>query len=365
MKVKTAVVYEKGQDFKMEELDLTAPKSHEVLVRIVASGVCHTDEVAKNQQIPVAVPIVLGHEGAGLVEAIGSDVTDVAVGDHVVISYASCGTCSSCQKEQPYICTSFNELNFGDGSMPAETKLSKEGEPVASFFGQSSFATFTVVDEHNLIKIDKDVDLTLMGPLGCGIQTGAGTVLNELQPKEGESIVVFGCGAVGLSAVMAAKIAKCGTIIAVDINKDRLNLAKELGATHVINSLEVDNLVKEIKSITGEGAHYAIETTGRPALLNDSLYGLRPRGTSAIVGVVGEVTIDIYQAILIECKRLVGIVEGSSNPKTFIPELIDYYKQGQFPFDKLINVYPFEDINQAFEDSKTGVAIKPILKMVD
>lgn len=361
LKIKAAVTKSMGEDFVFEEVELSEPKANEVLVRIVASGVCHTDAVARDLGLS-PFPAVFGHEGSGIVEKIGSNVQYVQPGDHVVLSYAYCGHCESCLTGHPGTCERFNELNF-DGKMDDHThRLHQHNHGLSTFFGQSSFGTFAIANERNVVKVDKDVDLALLGPLGCGIQTGSGTVLNKLKPNFGESIVIFGAGAVGLSAVMAAKIVGCKHIIAVDVHDSRLALAKELGATLVLNGKEVD-VVKEIKEATKGGSHYAIDTTGVPAVVKQGLKGLRPLGQLAIVGVTGEMNLDVHTDLMAEGKTMVGVIEGDSIPQLFIPQLVDYYKNGLFPFDKLVEFYEFDQINEAFEDSKTGKTIKPILKI--
>lgn len=363
MKIKAAFIHNKGDQFKLEEADLQQPNDNEVLVKIVGCGVCHTDDVARQQKIPVQLPAVLGHEGSGVIESVGKNVSEFVRGDHVVLSFATCGVCENCLSGKGYMCEEFNNINFGGTLKDGTSRISKNGKPISMFFGQSTFATYAVADVSNVVKVDRGVDLALLGPLGCGIQTGAGTVLNALKPEFGSTLVVFGCGSVGLSAIMAAKIANCAKIIAVDIVQDKLDLALELGATHVINSLEAENLVEEIKAITNGGANYAIETTGLGMLLNQGLYSLRPLGTMAVVGVTGEVSIDIFSALMSEGKKMLGVIEGNSIPKVFIPQLIAYYKAGKFPFDKLIKFYDFEQINEAFDDSKKGTVMKPVLKI--
>lgn len=363
MKIKAAFTYNKGEEFKIEEAELQQPKDNEVLIKIVGCGVCHTDEAVRNQDIPVQLPAVLGHEGSGIVESVGKNVTEFEPGDHVVLSFATCGICENCLSGKGYMCKEFNNINFGGILKDGTSRITKDGKEISMLFGQSSFATHVVADASNVIKVDKDIDLALLGPLGCGIQTGAGTVLNALKPEFGSTLVVFGCGSVGLSAIMGAKIANCSKIIGIDIVQSKLDLALELGATHVINSMETEKLVEAIKEITDGGANYAIETTGLGFLLNQGLYSLSPLGTIAVVGVTGEVSIDIFTALMAEGKTMVGVIEGNSIPKIFIPKLIEYYKEGKFPFDKLIKFYKFEDINKAFEDSKKGTVMKPILKI--
>ncbi|MFT0545896.1 NAD(P)-dependent alcohol dehydrogenase [Allopusillimonas ginsengisoli] len=361
MNIQAAVTHGLGKPFKLESVQLADPNFDEIRVRIVATGVCHTDVVARDLGI-APFPIVLGHEGAGVVDAVGAGVSDLQIGDHVVLSFAHCGSCGHCLTGHPTVCDTFNDLNFGGTMDDGSRRLAQGEQSLATFFGQSSFATYAIVRSSNAVKVDSDVDLTLLGPLGCGIQTGAGTILNRLKPEFGSSVVVYGAGAVGLSAIMAAKIVGCQHIIAVDVHASRLALAKELGATHVFNGKEVD-VVEQVKKLTGGGSNYAVETTGVPQVVKQSLNALKPLGTCAIVGITPEVTLDIHNDLMAEGKSIIGVIEGDSIPRVFIPQLVAYYKSGQFPFDRLVKFYEFEQINQAFEDSASGATIKPVLKM--
>lgn len=361
MDIKAAVTHNQGTAFELEPVQLATPKIDEIRVKVIATGVCHTDVVARDMGI-APFPIVLGHEGSGIVDAIGTGVSDLQVGDHVVLSFAHCGNCGHCLTGHPTVCDTFNELNFGGAMDDGTRRLAQDGETLATFFGQSSFATYAIAKSRNAVKVDPEVDLALLGPLGCGIQTGAGTVLNRLKPEFGSSIVIYGAGAVGLSAVMAAKIVGCQHIIAVDVHDSRLELAKELGATHTLNGENVD-VVTEVKKITDGGSHYAVETTGVPTVVKQSLNALRSLGTVAIVGITPEMNIDVHNDLMAEGKSMIGVIEGDSIPRVFIPQLIAYFKAGQFPFDKLVKFYDFEDINQAFEDSANGITIKPILRV--
>lgn len=361
MKINAAITPSQGANFIFHEVILDEPKSGELKIKIVASGVCHTDAVARDLAL-TPYPAVFGHEGSGIVEAVGPDVKDFEVGDHVVMSFAHCGNCENCLTGHPTVCNRFNELNFGGKMEDGTSRLHHEGKNLSNFFGQSSFGSSAIVHKRNAVKVDKTVDLKILGPLGCGIQTGAGTVLNRLKPEFGSSIAIYGCGAVGLSAVMAAKIVGCQNIIAVDVHESRLELARSLGATHVFNGSKTD-VVEEIKKITSGGVMYAVETTGVPKVVKQSLNALRPLGTVAIVGVTPEMSLDIHNDLMAEGKSMIGVIEGDSVPRVFIPKLIEYYKAGKFPFDKLIGFYDFKDIEKAFEDSKTGKTIKPILHM--
>ncbi|MFA5630688.1 MAG: NAD(P)-dependent alcohol dehydrogenase [Porticoccaceae bacterium] len=361
MKIQAAVTHAQGEDFAIEEVTLSAPRAQEVLVKVVATGVCHTDAVARDLGIS-PYPIVLGHEGSGIVEKVGDNVTNLAVGDHVVMSFAHCGHCENCLTGHPTVCARFNELNFGGHLEDNTSRLQQGDRELATFFGQSSFGTYVVAHERNVVKVDKDVDLALLGPLGCGIQTGAGTVLNRLKPGFGSTIAIYGCGAVGLSAIMAARIAGCQQIFAIDVHDNRLQLAKELGATHTLNGKTAD-VVNEIRDASGGGTHYAVETTGVPPVVRQCLHALRPLGQAAIVGVTPEMNIDVHNDLMAEGKSMIGVIEGDSVPRVFIPKLVEFFKAGKFPFDKLVKFYSFDQINQAFEDSANGSAVKPILKL--
>ena len=350
----------------IEDVELAPPQKHEILVKVVACGVCHTDEAVQQQFIPVPLPAVLGHEGCGIVEAVGPEVTQFQVGDKVGISFGYCGTCRNCMTAHPNACEHFNAINFGGVQPDGTTRLSTlDGKPLSTFFGQSTFATYAVVNEASAVKVPyTDIDLALVGPMGCGIQTGAGAVLNRLRPSFGSSIAIFGCGTVGMSAIMAAKIAGCAKIIAVGGNPKSLELARELGATHTINRRETENIVEIIRTqITDGGCDYAIDTSGTENFVKKALACVRFMGTAVVLGATGDVTLNIQNELMGDAKSLIGIVEGDAIPKLFIPQLLDYYRRGKFPFDRLIHFYPFEQINEAFEDSHSGKCIKAVLRM--
>jgi len=264
MDIKAAVVFEKSGSLDIEKLQISDPYDDEVLVRIVGAGMCHTDLAARNQQMSIALPTVLGHEGAGVVEQVGALVTKVRPGDHVVLTWGSCGTCAACRAgEDPY-CVNFHSLNFS-GARPDGTTTLKKGDQVihGSFFGQSAFAEYALANERNVVRVRKDIPLEILGPLGCGVQTGAGAVINSLQAKPGSSIAIFGVGTVGMSAVLGAVVCGCTTIIAVDIHPNRLEMAKELGATHAVNARE-ENPVEAILEINHGGAEFTLECVGNP-----------------------------------------------------------------------------------------------------
>ncbi|MCG5237365.1 NAD(P)-dependent alcohol dehydrogenase [Xanthobacter oligotrophicus] len=364
MQFNAAVVRAKGGPFKIECVQVEPPRDDEVLVKIAGVGVCHTDIVVRDQYFPTPLPAILGHEGAGVVVQVGAKVKKVAAGDHVVLSFASCGTCANCISGHYGYCVNLYGCNFSggrsDGTSPC---CDAHGQRLSSvFFSQSSFGEYALATERNVVKIEKDVPLEIMGPLGCGIQTGAGAVINALKPGAGSSIAVFGVGSVGLAAVMAAKAVGCTTIIAVDLNDTRLALAKELGASHVVNGGRED-AVAEIQALTtGEGVQYSLECTGLPKVARQAVDGLRLTGTCGIIGVAPlgtEVALDMNGLLFGRTVR--GIIEGDSVPDIFIPQLIALWRQGRFPFDRLIRKFPLSAIDEAVHLSETGEVLKAVL----
>jgi aryl-alcohol dehydrogenase len=358
-----ALLREVGAPLEIEEVQLCAPGEGEILVRMRGVGICHTDISAAQGVIPIPLPGVLGHEGSGVVEAVGPGVDTLAVGDHVALSFDHCGECPQCSGGHPAYCELFGPLNyFGtrlDGSV---TMHQGDAEVHGNWFGQSSFATHAIADVHNAVKVPDDLPLEILGPLGCGLQTGAGSVLKVLAPKAGEGIIIFGLGAVGLGAVMAAKAAGCDPIIAVDLNAKRLELATELGATHELNPAETDDLLWTVQEMAAPGVHHAFDAVGTGLVVRQALESLRAPGHCVTVGFQGlenEITID--QGHLLVGRTLSGVVEGDADPQTFIPELIALYREGKFPFDRLVKTFPFSEINAAIHASETGEVVKPVV----
>ena len=365
MEIKAAVIFETSGPFRIEQLELCDPNDDEVLVRIVGAGICGTDLGAQHGHLPIPPPpSVFGHEGAGVVEKVGTRVTKVKPGDHVVLAWDYCGTCSSCKVGKELYCLDFFRYNF-HGARPDGTSTLHKGDQVVhgSFLGQSSFANMALANERNVVKVPKDVPLEILGPLGCGVMTGAGAVMNALQPRPGASIAVFGAGPVGMSAVLGAVVCGCTTIIAVDVNASRLEMAKELGATHTVNAGEVDP-VEAIMEITGGGAEFSLECVGNPKVLRQAVDVLPRLGVCGQLGVVPpgtEVSLDMD--LIMNGRTVRGILGGDAIADLFIPKLIELYKQGRFPFDRLITFYPFGEINQAVEDMATGKVMKPVLRL--
>ncbi|KAG7423915.1 hypothetical protein NW756_012662 [Fusarium oxysporum] len=364
------VVQEPKADFTLVPIILDEIRADEVLVDMSYSGICHTDIVLQQGLLPmVEFPAVFGHEGAGIVRAVGSDVSiaGLEVGDSVVLSFNHCGTCKACVSDHPAFCFSHPQVNhnavrISDRSTPGRLK---DGLSVRTqYFGQSSFSKMSVVNAKCVVKCPRPEDMHLYAPLGCGIQTGAGTVLNVLKPTSEDSLVIFGLGSVGLAAVMAAKYLGVGKIIAVDIMPTRLELGRELGATDTLNSREESNIVQTIKNLTGGGAKFAVDCTGIPKVIEDVVASIGPMGTAVVVGVPppgADVKVNALE-FLLENKKFVGVIEGDSNPSKFIPQLIDLHRAGEFPLEKLCKNYHFSELPQAVADMHSGKVIKPVIK---
>lgn len=367
MKITAAVCRAGRPGFAIETITIDTPRADEILVRIAGVGLCHTDiSIADLGAAAHPLPAVFGHEGSGVVEAIGAGVTKVVPGDSVVISFGSCGACDHCGAGMPAGCRSLPALNFSGARPDGSTALHDADGPVASnFFGQSSFASHALTRERNVVRVDDDLALELLGPLGCGIQTGAGAVINVLAPRPGSSILILGGGSVGLSAVMAAKISGCAVIILVEPHASRRALAREFGATDCIDPAVTPDLVAAVRAIVPMGVDNAFDTTGVPALLETAMATLGSRGTLGLVaasaapggaGLPGEINrfVTLGQSIR-------GIVEGDSDPDIFIPELIAHHRAGRLPFDRMIRTYPLADINAAIDDQLNGRVIKAVL----
>ena len=356
----------RGSDtpYTIEDVALEDPGPRQVVVRVVAAGFCHTDVLPRSKAWPVQPPLIPGHEGAGVVESVGENVEGVSVGDHVVLSFAFCGECTNCIAGHPAYCDRWMELNlFGRSAAGGPGAVDNAGNALNSrWFGQSSFATHVIADRENVIVVDGDLPVDILGPLGCGVLTGAATVLNVLAVEPSSSFVVFGSGAVGLSALLAAKQAGAGEIIAVDLQTSRLEMASELGATKTILGSD-DNVVEQIQQATGGGAHYTFDTTGVPAVIQSAIQSLRARGTCALVGV--QTSDLVLDPMILTGKTLTSVVEGGADPRTLIPHLLQLWRDGKFPFDRLVEKFPLSEINTAEKSSLGGQTIKPILVMPD
>lgn len=358
--VEAAVVRTPGGSFAIETVELEQPRPDELLVRIAATGLCHSDLTVAALQVPGQSPIVLGHEGAGTVVAVGENVREIGVGDRVVLSYAWCGHCRNCLRGKMAYCTDAGTLNlFGVRADGSTGMRGPDGDIRGRFCGQSSFAGYALAAAHTAVRVPDDIPFEVLAPLGCGAQTGAGTILNSLRPEPGSTLAIFGAGSVGLSALLAARVAGCAAIFAVDPLESRRELARSLGATA---AFAPDEARDAIRAATG-GLDYSLDCVGTPEAIRTALAVLGSPGVCATVGMRGTANpIVIDQTKLIgKGQAICGVVEGDSVPATFIPELIDLYRNGRFPIDRLVTTYPFEKINDAVADTRNGSAVKAVL----
>lgn len=362
MKITAALSGRGGDAPELTELEQEAPRAGEMRIRLVATGICHTD-LHEHPGRHSPQPIVLGHEGAGVVEELGEGVTGFAVGDHVILSGNSCGQCASCLAGRPTYCDLAMPLCFGGKRLDGSTALCEGGNPVHShFFGQSSFATHAIIPQRTAVRMDKDLPLEKLGPLGCGVVTGAGGVIEALKVGFGDTIAIFGTGGVGLSAVMAASLVGARRIVAVDLSEERLALAREFGATDTFRGDQPD-LADAIRKLTGRGVDFSFNTTNAPSVHSTALEVLAMNGTAGFVAApLGEWSPKMF-AMLAGGRQLRGILGGDANPQTFLPQLAEYWRQGRLPFDRMLKFYPFAEIERAWADARSGAAIKPVLLM--
>lgn len=365
-RIRAAVFREGAAAARIESLAAGALRDDEVLVRLVATGVCHTDLTCRDGFMAMPRPVILGHEGAGIIERIGAGVKSVRAGDRVVLTFLPCGACPNCLEGVPAYCFQFMPGNLTGRRADGSTALSDmTGEVSAHFFGQSSFATHSIANERNVVKIRDDAPLELLGPLGCGVQTGAGCIMNVLKPGRGESLVVFGAGGVGLSAVMAAVVEGLSPIIVVEPRAERRALALELGAHHAVEPAADADLVTSLQSLAPAGLRNAVDTSGVPEVIGQALAALAPRGKLAVVSTnrLDAVLPVPLIALLGRGITIRGVNMGDSVPKSFIPRLVDLIVEGRFPLQKLVHWYDFDQVNEALEDQHHGRAVKPILRM--
>ncbi|CAK7230067.1 hypothetical protein SCUCBS95973_007448 [Sporothrix curviconia] len=362
------VVSEINGPFELKTVQLKDMRSDEIVVQMVATGICHTDIATAHGHKGPGLPAVLGHEGSGIVEQVGTDVKHVAVGDHVLLTFSSCLECTPCRRGKPSYCRHMERVSFGGARLDGSKTFSLDGADISSaYFGQSSFAKRSVVRGVCAVKVDRDLPLEILCCIGCGMQTGAGTVLNTLQPPVGSSIAVYGAGAVGLAAIMAASNFTPATkIIAVDIVDSRLALAKELGATHTLNTRGKDGeqIVAMVQAVTdGEGVDRAMDCTGNLGVVQAMVGAVANNGIAATVGSTPHgAFVQIEPASWIQRNvSYVGSCMGSSLPETFVPALVEFWRQGRFPIDRLTKTYSYKDVNQAVGDMLSGKTIKPVI----
>jgi aryl-alcohol dehydrogenase len=356
----TAALARSGEsEFTLTPLNLDAPRADEILVRIAAVGICHTD-LWMRDGLPAGTQAVLGHEGAGVVEEVGDAIRGFKPGDRVAFSFRSCGECRQCYAAHPAYCDSFFPMNFAGTRTDGSRTISRHGEIIdGNFFGQSAFADRALVYERNTFHLPSGIPFEIAAPLGCGIQTGTGAVMNALKCEEGASLLVIGGGSVGLSAVMAGAVQKCRTLIVVEPHAKRRRLALEIGATHVLDPA-ANSVADGVHAIVPMGVDYVIDTTGRVDLIEQGVAVLGSRGVLGLVAGNGTLKLDIQQLVM-GGKSILGIIEGDSLPIDFLPHLIELYLKGRLPVDRLIKTYPFSDINQAIADQQSGKCVKPVL----
>lgn len=353
-----------GGELVVADVEFADPGPGEVLVRLVASGLCHTDLGVIAGGIPFPTPGIIGHEGAGIVEKVGTGVTDFDPGDKVLLSFTSCGECEACFTGHPAYCETWLARNLvGLLREEGSAGVTRDGQPVANhFFGQSSFGTFAIADERSVVKVAPDADLTVLAPLGCGIITGFGSIWNVLEPGEDDVVAVYGTGAVGLSAIIAASLRSPAQLIAIDLVEERLALARELGATATINARTEDVGARLAELTGGRGVSKSFDTTGTPKVARAALDAASVRGTVLVCGAPPpgtEIPVDI-QGILTG-KVLRGVTMGDSNPRELIPRLIDLHREGKLPLEKLERSYGLDEITQAADDMHNGVTVKPVI----
>lgn len=365
MQTLAAVLNQPAGAFSLETIDIAEPQAGEIRVAVKAVGVCHTDLVIGSGALGNAFPTVLGHEGAGIVDAVGAGVTSVRPGDKVLLSFNSCGHCPRCDHDDPAYCHEFFPRNMLCTRPDGSSRLSRDGLAIAdNCFGQSSFAALAIANERNALKLPDDADLATLAPLGCGIQTGVGAVLRSLKAQAGETLLVIGGGAVGLSAVLGGVLAGCGTIVLVEPQAARRDMGQSVGATHVIDSSTAGDIVDAVRAVAPTGVDMIVDTSGHMPTLARTPDMIAPMGRIGLVGVPGALDAVLPLPMikwLTVGGTVRGIVEGDSDITGFLPELIAHHAAGRLPFDRFVTRYPFTRINEAIADTSNGTCIKPVL----
>lgn len=348
---------------ELEDLTLDDPRDDEVVVELAAAGICHSDLLAIGRYLQLPLPMVYGHEGAGVVVRAGKS-SGLSEGDHVVLSYASCRACANCNAGHPAYCDNWALLNYGSRRADGSAKMwDWLGRSVGGgFFGQSSFASHALIARAGVARVPQAVPLTMLGGFGCGFISGAGTIMNVLRPEPGSVIAILGAGAVGFAALFAARLARCGEIVMVDRVADRLALALELGASKVINTNGVD-IDAAFEALGAPG--YVVDTTGAPEIAGPAIARLAKRGICALVGVGANTNLVVDVKRMLPGRTVTGVVEGDSDPQSFIPVLVSHFTDGAFPVDRLIRHYEFKNINEAIREASSAAVIKPVLTFGD
>ncbi len=355
--MKAAIINELGADLQVrDDVSLTDLGAGEVHVKLVSSGVCHSDLSVQNGTIPMGFPLVLGHEGAGIVQEVGPGVTDVVAGDHVILSFVpACRKCGPCERGQAYLCD--NSMVVG-----MTPHFVVDGNPVLGMTGLGTFAEELITAESCVVKVDNDIPLDIVSLVGCGVTTGVGAAINTAQVTPGSSVVVFGCGGVGISAIQGARIAGAAEILAVDMVESKLEQAKTFGATHVCTPDALDQLKTEITG--GEGFDYALECVGNAVTIRSAFDAARRGGTAVVVGVgrlTDEVKFNAFEFFFTD-KNLRGSMYGSANVRTFMPKLLRLWRQGKLDLESMITRrIQLEDVNDAFQAMEKGEVIRSVI----
>ena len=368
MRIRAAVLEETGGSMTIQELELAPPRAGEVLVRLKASGVCHSDQNAIDGTAATRCPAVLGHEGAGVVEAVGEGVDSVRVGDHVALSWApSCGRCSECLRELPQLCAAAWPAMGEGGLLDGTSRLSRDGEPVYHYSLISSFAEACVVPERSCVVIPKDVPFEIAGLVGCAVTTGVGAVWNTAKTRPGDRVAVVGCGGVGLSALLGAVAAGAAQVVAVDVSEAKLEVARELGATAtVLWAGSPDATAEAVREASDGGVDAAIEATGRVEAMLAAFLSTRNRGAAVLIGIPREDAVLSLPALSIPRmeRRVLGSIYGSSRPERDFPLILDLYRRGRLPLDALVSHrLPLERIDEAFAVMHAGEARRAVISL--
>ena len=369
LKCLAAVVASRGAALTIEQFDLDEPAPSEIAVRIAATGICRTDLHIRDGGYPVPdFPVIPGHEGAGVVTAVGSAVADVRVGDHVLMTYPFCGECLNCLRGSLAYCERGFALAFGGARLDGSSgwRRGDDGTRVnGHVFQQSSFASHTLAAASSAVILDRELPLELAPAFGCGVSTGAGAALNVMDLRPGSRLAILGTGTVGLAALIMARHLGVKQIIAVDANPGRLEMAAELGATHTVDASDREAR-DAIQRLTGDGADYIFDTTGHPDVVASALDSLAMTGTVVMAGSAPAGTrTSLSMSALLNGRAVRGTIQGDSEARTLVPRLIELYRQGCFPVDRLVSGYRFGDIQRAIADMESGQAIKPILRMTN
>ena len=368
MKMKAAVLEKFGEPLVLQTVEVREPLANEVRVKMVGTGICATDVAYQynNFGLDLHLPLVLGHEGTGIVESVGDGVLKVKAGDHVIISNPSCGTCETCAEGKEWYCeesASGHLLTDGVDFFGTTTTTNLDGGPVHLLFQQSSFAEYVVSNQRGITKIPDSIDLKIAGPIGCGLRAGAGAVYNVIKPKPGQWVLINGAGPVGLAGLWMAKAMGANTVV-VDINEERLALAKDTGATKIVNTngLSQDEAVKAIMdAMGGKAAHHMVEATAVPQAIQTGMLAVKGGGIIAQVAVAGEMKFDSWFFGPVDSKTIVMVRMGNVANDIIVPVICDLYEKNAFPLDRIITFYKFEDINQAMNDCRDSKVVKSVV----